>query len=146
MKTSSAGDSREAILLVDGECALCHWITAFVMTRDAARRFQFGSLQSPAGLQLLREYQLPLDMNTFVMIQEDRAYTKSDAALRVLRQLGGLWPLASISIIIPRALRDFVYDRVANNRYRWFGRRELCNLPAAKERGRLIDGDGGGAA
>ncbi|GGF98207.1 thiol-disulfide oxidoreductase DCC family protein [Paenibacillus abyssi] len=129
-----------ALLLIDGHCNLCHAITRFVIKRDAAMRFQFASIQSKAGQRLLAEGSLAADdLDTFVMIQNGRYYTKSDAALRVFGKLGRLWPLLYPLIVFPAFIRDIVYDYIAGRRYRWFGRNEVCLMPTAELRRRFIE-------
>jgi predicted DCC family thiol-disulfide oxidoreductase YuxK len=128
------------IMLVDGHCHLCNGITKFVIKRDKEAKFQFASLQSQIGQRLLAKGGLPLhDLNTFVFIRGGRYYTKSGAALRVLGQLNGLWPLLYPFIIVPAPIRNVVYSFIASNRYRWFGRSESCLLPNAALRERFID-------
>lgn len=132
--------TQPMIMLVDGHCHLCNGITKFVIKHDKASKFQFASLQSQIGQQLLAEGGLPLhDLDTFVFIRGGRYYTKSGAALRVFRQLNGLWPLLYSFIIVPVPIRNVVYDFIANNRYRWFGRSESCLLPNASLRNRFLD-------
>jgi len=142
-----AASAREPIiLLIDGQCYLCHGITKFVVKRDPRQRFRFASLQSKLGQQLLVKGQMSTeDLDTFVMVDRGRYYTKSSAALLVMRQLGGLWPLLSIFRLVPKWLRDLVYDVIASRRYRWFGRSEQCLLPSAELRNRfleLVEADG----
>ncbi|BBH20652.1 hypothetical protein Back11_19970 [Paenibacillus baekrokdamisoli] len=139
-KHHDIGYSKPVILLIDGECSLCHAITQFVVKRDPRGHFQFASLQSPIGQRLLQERGLPAnDWNTFVMIQGEGYFTKSDAALRVLRGLRGLWPLLYSGLIVPTFLRDLVYDLIANHRYRWFGKKDVCLLLTPELRSRFID-------
>lgn len=127
------------ILLIDGQCHLCHWITKFVMKHDQAMMFQFATLQSEAGKALLQEGGLPPDdLDTFVMVAGNHFYTKSDAAFRVFRKLHGLWPLLYIGLIIPPLIRNAVYDRIAAGRYRWFGKRDDCLLPTPDLLNRFI--------
>lgn len=132
--------SVTTVLLIDGQCLLCNGITRFIVKRDKAAIFQFASLQSKAGQQFLISGGIPIgDLNTFVMIENGQYFIKSTAALRVLRQLDGFWPLSYIFIIVPRPLRNLVYDWIARNRYRWFGREEVCMLPSAPLMGRFIE-------
>lgn len=140
MRNDERAPKEPILLLIDGHCNLCHSITKFVVKRDRARRFRFASLQSKAGQYLLAEGGLPLDnLDTFVMVQDGRFYTKSEAALRVCREFGGLWPLLYGSIVVPKFIRNAVYDLIANHRYRWFGRTEACLLPTAELRSRFIE-------
>jgi len=128
------------ILLIDGECMLCQRITRFVVRHDEQKIFMFASLQSDAGKHLLRRYGMQEDYrDTFVLIQNKRHYTRSGAALRVCRELGGVWRSLYAFIVIPPLLRDFVYNIVAANRYRWFGKSDQCMLPAPELRSRFIE-------
>ena len=129
-----------ALLLVDGQCQLCSKISQFVIARDQAAYFRFAALQSPAGQYVLEAYLLPSgDLDTFIMIEDGRCYTKSEAALRVLRQLKGLWPLLYVLMIVPALLRNVVYDWIAAKRYGWFGQVKLCLLPNANQQSLLIE-------
>jgi predicted DCC family thiol-disulfide oxidoreductase YuxK len=127
------------ILLIDGKCLLCNGITRFVAKRDKAKAFHFASLQSRAGQQLLIEGHLPIDdLNTFVMLQDGQYFTKSEAALRMFRKLNGFWPILYMFIIVPLAWRNAIYDRIARNRFEWFGKADACLLPAAEVRERFL--------
>ncbi|WP_042161727.1 thiol-disulfide oxidoreductase DCC family protein [Paenibacillus gorillae] len=141
------GGAGQITLLVDGECVLCHWITRFVTKRDSKERFRFAALQSKAGQRLLQAGGLSTeDLDTFVMIDGSRYYTKSDAALRVLRQLDGAWPLLYGAVIVPAPLRNVVYSLIAGTRYKVFGRvEESCPLPTAAMRNRSLEDEEQGA-
>lgn len=129
-----------AVLLIDGQCLLCNKIIHFVVKRDKARAFRFAMLQSPIGKQLLVEGNFPIDdLNTFVMVQGEQYYTKSEAALRVFRRLNGWWRILYMFIVVPLAWRNWVYDIIARNRYRIFGRANVCLLPTPELMGRFIE-------
>ncbi|MGG3840634.1 DCC1-like thiol-disulfide oxidoreductase family protein [Paenibacillus thiaminolyticus] len=139
--TSRPSNSRQPVLLLmDGECLLCHGLTRFMIKRDAKRRFRFAALQSEAGRYVLERAgwsgRLP---DSFVMVLGAACYTKSEAALRVCRELGGLWRLLYGCIAVPEPVRDWAYDFIAARRYRWFGRREACLLPEPKMMDRWIE-------
>ena len=109
---------------------MCSRTVVFVLTRDRSHRFVFAPLQSEVGGTILGRAGLPLDENeTLVLVEGDRYEIKSTAALRIARRLSGLWPLFYVLVIVPRPLRDFCYDVVAQNRYRWFGQRDECYVP-----------------
>ena len=128
-----------AILLFDGVCNLCNGFVQFMLLRDKAGYFQFASLQSEAGQQLLEQYGLDTDaLNTVVLIENGQAYTHSAVALRVAPHLDGFWSWAKIFWIIPAGLRDRIYNWVARNRYRWFGKQESCMLPRPEWQGRFL--------
>ncbi|MFV8828917.1 thiol-disulfide oxidoreductase DCC family protein [Alkalihalobacterium sp. APHAB7] len=127
------------IVLFDGACNFCHYSVQFIIKRDRRGYFKFASLQSDIGKKLLEEYALPHDMSTFVLIDNDRSYIKSSAALRVCQHLDGFWKAFIIFRIIPTLMRDIVYNFVAQNRYRWFGLRDSCMLPTPEQRKRFLD-------
>lgn len=119
--------AETVILLYDGTCNLCNGLVRFIIKRDPARRFRFGSLQSESGKALLRKLGLPLDdLNSVVMVAGEKYYLKSSAGLRVLKELGGVWKLFYFLMILPAPFRDFVYDIVAKTRYMIFGKQESC--------------------
>ena len=119
-----------AVILFDGVCNLCNGLVRFVIPRDPAARFRFAALQSPGAAELLREAGVTTPLpDSMVLVEDGRVYLRSDAALRVARGLRFPWPLAYGLIVLPRFIRDRVYDLVAAHRYRWFGRRDVCMLP-----------------
>ena len=137
---STAGKSGKYLVLFDGDCTLCNGWARFISARDPRCQFALGSLQSPRGLALLREHGLGEDLSSIVLIAPDGPAEKSDAVLRIASRLSGAWPLLGLFRLVPRALRDLVYDFVARNRYRWFGKQdENCPLPTPEMRARLID-------
>lgn len=128
-----------SIILFDGVCNLCAWSVRFIIERDPAGRFHFASLQSEAGQRLLTKHQINRDrMDSFVLIEDDHAYTESTAALRVARQLNGLWPCLYVGIILPRFVCDPFYRFIAKNRYRWFGKNESCLIPTLEIKNRFL--------
>ena len=123
-------EDNKSLLLFDGVCNLCNSSVQFILLRDKKDRFRFASLQSDYGQDLLREHNLPTEtFNSLVLVENGKVYKKSTAALRIARKLKGLWPLLFAFIIIPPFIRNFVYDIIAKNRYRWFGKKEECMLP-----------------
>src|SRR5690554_1004852 len=108
--------SQNGIILFDGVCNLCNNSVNFIIDRDKNRYFRYAALQSGAGNQYLNKFQMPDSVfQTIVLIEDHQFYTKSTAALRITRKLGGLWPLMYIFIIIPPFIRNLVYDYVATN-------------------------------
>jgi predicted DCC family thiol-disulfide oxidoreductase YuxK len=130
----------EPVILFDGVCNLCNGFVQFVIDRDPSARFRFASLQSKAGAALAAAPvgggALP---DSVVLVEDGRVYTESAAALRVLSRLGFPWNLTSALVVVPRPLRDAVYRWVARNRYRWFGRRDVCMVPTPALRARFLD-------
>lgn len=128
------------VVLFDGVCNLCNRTVAFVLERDRAGVFRFASLQSPAGRALLLRAGLPLDdLRSLVLIDGDRVLTRSSAVLAIARRLSGPWRALALLRVVPRALRDLAYDRVAASRYRIFGRRDACLVPLPHLRERFLD-------
>lgn len=126
-------------MLFDGVCNLCNASVQFVIRHDREGRFRFTALQSAAGQEVLRQHGLSGEtFDSFIYLRHGVLYQRSMAALYLLRDLGGVWTLLYAFIIVPRPLRDAVYDLVAKYRYRWFGRRESCMVPTAELRGRFL--------
>jgi predicted DCC family thiol-disulfide oxidoreductase YuxK len=117
-----------AVVVFDGVCNLCNGAVRFITAHDPAGRFEFVSLQSPRGAELFGPGR-PADSASIVLFDYGRRYEQSDAVLHIALGLRAPWPLAFGLILIPRVLRDRVYRWIARNRYRWFGRRDLCALP-----------------
>ncbi|MBI1295885.1 DUF393 domain-containing protein [bacterium] len=128
------------ILLFDGVCNLCNGAVKFIIAQDPKGKYAFASLQSTVGEALLRRHNLPTQhIDTVVLVEDGKAYTRSSAGLRVARGLGGLWALLYVFMVVPRPIRDAVYDFIARNRYRWFGRQESCMLPSKEIADRFLD-------
>lgn len=145
------------ILLFDGVCNLCNGAVRFVLERDPAGTVRFASLQSDAGRALLESYeggrsllegyeaghsQLELyeagAMSSLVLIENGQLYTRSTAALRLAAYMRAPWPALKVLSVVPRGLRDRVYDFVSQRRYRWFGRTDQCRLPTPAEASRFL--------
>ena len=120
-----------SIILFDGVCNLCTWSVQFIIKRDPQGRFRFASMQSPTGQRLLKDCGLnPETTDTFVLIEGQSHFTKSDAILKVATYLSGIWPLFRLFSLIPRPIRDPAYHLIARNRYTWFGKRNTCMIPS----------------
>jgi predicted DCC family thiol-disulfide oxidoreductase YuxK len=128
------------IILFDGVCNLCNATVQFILRRDKKKQFLFGSLQGNAGQELLKKFQLPTDQfHSFILIEGEKVYSHSAAVLRVMKWLGGGWSLFYGFVIIPRFIRDPVYNLLSRNRYRLFGKRESCWMPDAGLKERFLD-------
>lgn len=118
------------VIFFDGVCNLCTGVVQFVIRHDPKRRFRFASLQSEVGQQLLKQYNLPSEeFGSFILFEKGQVYTKSTAALTVAKNLNGLLPVWYTWIVLPKFIRDGVYNLVATNRYKWFGKKEECWIP-----------------
>ncbi|WP_413299450.1 thiol-disulfide oxidoreductase DCC family protein [Bacillus sp. 1P10SD] len=129
----------ERIILFDGVCNLCNKSVQFIIKRDPSGTFKFASLQSKTGQNLLITHGLSTDINSFVLIDNKRIYVKSTAALRVSSHLRGLWKMLSIFLLVPSFFRDRLYEWIANNRYKWFGKKDHCLLPLPEWKSRFLE-------
>jgi predicted DCC family thiol-disulfide oxidoreductase YuxK len=129
----------KSIILFDGVCNFCNVAVIFIIQQDRNAKFNFASLQSTFGQEKLKQFGLSSDeLSTIVLLNKGRIFTKSSAALEIARHLDGLWPLFSLFKIVPSRVRDFAYDFIARNRYRWFGKREACMIPTPKLKSRFL--------
>ncbi|WP_312473132.1 thiol-disulfide oxidoreductase DCC family protein [Neobacillus sp.] len=129
----------ERIILFDGVCNLCNSSVQFIIKRDTKGNFKFASLQGATGQKLLEKYGLNTDINSFVFIENERIFVKSTGALRVCRNLNGSWKMLSAFLVLPRFIRDFFYEIIVKNRYKWFGKKETCMLPLPEWKNRFLD-------
>lgn len=127
------------LVVFDGVCVLCSGFAQFVVRRDRSRRFRLTAAQSPLGQALFRHYGLdPDEFETNLLIEDGRAYGKLDAFARIMAGLGGVMGVAAVTRAIPAAVGDPLYDAIARNRYRLFGRREVCMMPGEAWRDRVL--------
>jgi predicted DCC family thiol-disulfide oxidoreductase YuxK len=128
------------VILFDGLCNLCAGSVRFVLERDPAGVFDFASLQSRAAREVLAEAGARADLpDSIVLVDSEGTHLRSEAALRIAARLRQPWPALAVLRILPRRLRDAVYDVVARHRYRWFGKRDTCLLPTPEIRKRFLD-------
>jgi predicted DCC family thiol-disulfide oxidoreductase YuxK len=133
-------NDTQKIVLFDGVCNLCSSSVQFILNRDHKKQFLFGSLQGNYGQTILSNHQLPKDaFNSFMLLEGEKLYTKSTGALRMLKHLGRGWQLLYVFIIVPPFIRDGVYNIIANNRYKWFGKKNECWLPTPALKERFLD-------
>ena len=127
------------VIFFDGVCGLCNAFVDFVLAHDRERRFLFAPLQGSVAKDLLPP-EMTADLNTVVLWRPGQPLlTKSEAALTVLKELGGAWQWIRVFGAVPGLLADRVYDLVAENRYRIFGRRDVCRVPTSEERAHFLD-------
>lgn len=135
--------SGSPTLLFDGVCNLCSGSVRWVIRHDPQALFRFASLQSAIAQDILKQHGCPPAacdaLDSVVLVDGDRLWVKSDAALEVLRRIGGGWAFLRVLRIVPRPIRDAVYGWVARHRYRWFGKRDECWLPTPELRRRFLD-------
>jgi predicted DCC family thiol-disulfide oxidoreductase YuxK len=127
------------IILFDGVCNLCNTSVQFVIEHDPTAIFRFASLQSDAGQAILAKNALNTEgLNSVILVENNVVYDRSTAALRIAKRLSGGVQLLAVFLIVPRFIRDFVYKIVAKNRYRWFGKQEVCWLPTKELKARFL--------
>lgn len=128
------------IILFDGICNLCNASVQYVIRHDPKKNFRFASLQSRFAQEILSNNNLPVnDFNSFVLFDDNKVFTRSTAALKVAQKLNGFIKLLYACIIIPKFIRDAVYNIIAKNRYKWFGKKNECMIPTAELKSLFLD-------
>lgn len=125
------------VILFDGVCNFCNSSINFIIEHDKKAFFKFAPLQSEIGKDLVDKFGLN-NVDSIILVEDDKAYTHSTAALKFIKHLDGIWSWAYIFIIIPRPIRDFFYKLIAANRYRLFGKKEVCMMPTPEIRSRFL--------
>lgn len=129
----------QSVILFDGLCNLCNGAVQFTIERDQQNVFRFASLQSNFAAEKLTPFNIaPENLESFILLENGKVYLRSTAALRVAKKLTGLWPLLYGFIIVPRFIRDAVYNYIAKNRYKWFGKQESCWLPTPELKNKFL--------
>ncbi|NOT51818.1 MAG: thiol-disulfide oxidoreductase DCC family protein [Chitinophagaceae bacterium] len=126
-----------SIVLFDGVCNFCNYWVNFAIKRDKKRKLRFAPLQGETAKKLLLQFNIqPTSLSSVIFIDKGKIYTQSSAAIRICKYLDGGWKLCYGLIIIPKLIRDFFYNIIARNRYKWYGKKDECMIPApgVKER------------
>ena len=132
-------DQELPLVMFDGVCNMCNAAVQFIIKRDKTDKLRFASLQSDHAKQQLINYDLPADyLDSFILLEKGKLYTRSTAALRVSLYFSGLWRALYIFIIIPAPIRDAVYDFIGRNRYKWFGKKDQCMMPTPEQRAKFL--------
>ena len=132
-------NSDHPIILFDGVCNFCNSIVNFIIKQDKENIFHFAALQSDAGQRLLKEYNIPATgLNSFILIDGSKAYKSSTAGLRLYNKLPWYWKWTQVFWIVPQFIRDRIYNVIAKNRYKWFGKRDSCMIPTEDVKNRFI--------
>ncbi|RRO17119.1 thiol-disulfide oxidoreductase DCC family protein [Flavobacteriaceae bacterium 14752] len=141
MKKDKQLPEDKHIILFDGICNFCNDSVRFIMKRDKKDLYRYASLQSELGQKLTQERNINTDeVDSIILIQPSEAYyIKSDAALEIAKNMSGLYPVLSIFLVLPRGFRDFFYDLIAKNRYKWFGKKEICPMPLPEEQDKFLE-------
>lgn len=128
------------IILFDGVCNLCNSSVQKVIENDKKNLFKFASLQSDFGQKFLKDKQLNSDeFDSIILIDGDKFYTASDAALRIGKELKGIYKISSLFLLLPKFIRDGVYKIISKNRYQWFGKQESCWVPTKELQDKFIE-------
>jgi predicted DCC family thiol-disulfide oxidoreductase YuxK len=133
--------ATERVVFFDGVCNLCNGTVQFILDRDPGALFHFAALQSDVATKMLAERGVVVDKDapdSVLLLEGDRVYARSDAVLRITRNLAAPWPLLSVFLVVPRFLRDLGYRFIARHRYRWFGRTDACRVPTPALRARFL--------
>lgn len=128
------------VILFDGVCNLCNSSVNWVIDRDHSNQFKFSALQSAYGKRVVEKFQLQGDfMDTVLLVDSDKVWQRSDAALQILKSLGGVYSVAAIFFLVPAFIRNMVYNYVARNRYRWFGKQDVCRVPTPELKAKFLE-------
>ncbi len=131
---------NKSIIFFDGVCNLCNASVIFVIKHDKKAQFLFASFQSDAAKEILLHFNLKnLNGGSIILVEGQKVYDKSTAALKIAKRLDGGYKAFYAFFIVPKIFRDWVYDIIAKNRYRWFGKRESCLIPSVKLKNRFLD-------
>lgn len=140
LATANLSDLEAPLIVFDGICHLCTGFVHFVIRRDRTALFRFLPAQSPRGEKLYARLGLKSgDWDSNLLVRDGRVYTELDAFIEIARRFGGLWRMTPVLYAIPRPMRDWLYSRLARNRYRWFGKRDVCYLPDPEWAARFLD-------
>jgi len=127
------------IVIFDGVCNLCNWSVLFIIKRDSRGIFTFASAQSETGEEILSRFEINTpEPESVFLLQNNKLLKQSSAALTIAAELDGFWKYLALLRVIPRPLRDIIYDWIARNRYRWFGKRDICMMPNKEIENRFL--------
>lgn len=132
--------NEKPIILFDGVCNFCNAGINFIIRQDKKNIFRFAALQSTAGQKLAGQFHLPKEnFDSFILIDKNKVYSRSTAGFKIYNKLSWYWKWTQIFWIIPRFITDAVYDFIARNRYKWFGKKEECMIPSPEVRSRFLN-------
>ncbi|KPN96781.1 thiol-disulfide oxidoreductase DCC family protein [Lysinibacillus sp. ZYM-1] len=126
------------IILFDGICNFCDSTVQFIIKHDQVGYFQFASLQSDVGQAFLRQFNIPENIDSVILIEHEKAYVESTAALKICKKLDKIWPCYYLFILVPPILRNALYRQFAKRRYHLFGQKKECSLPTPSQRQRFL--------
>ena len=131
----------KSIIFFDGVCNLCNASIDFVIQRDKEDHFLVGALQDDFSKKILSKFKVKEDyLDSIILLEKGEIFYKSTAALKIARNLSGLWPALYPLIFLPKTLRDPIYNWIGKNRYKWFGKKNTCRLPSPAEQAKFLSG------
>jgi predicted DCC family thiol-disulfide oxidoreductase YuxK len=131
---------EKPIVLFDGVCNFCNYWMNFAIKRNSKKNLKFTTLQGETAKQILPQYNInPTSLSSVIFIDKGKAYTQSSASLRICKYMDGGWKLFYGLIIIPKFIRDVIYNWIARNRYKWFGKKDSCMVPTPELRERFLE-------
>ena len=130
--------SENPIIVFDDTCGICNKWVRFILKWDEKKKFKFTSLKSQFAKNIYQNHSLPLDLDSIIYYCDDEVWIKSEAILKILKDLGGVYQFFCIFKIVPLKIRDSWYDIIAKNRYRWFGKSKSCQILAVCDKDRFI--------
>lgn len=132
--------SEKPVIFFDGVCNLCNASVQFVIEHDKNNVFKFSALQGEYAKMVLLKFNVDLEqLNSTLLLENGKLYTKSSSALRIAKKLSGLWPMLYGFIMVPKFFRDWFYDIIAKNRYKWWGKQESCWVPTPELKNKFIN-------
>lgn len=132
-------NTTHKVILFDGVCNLCNGAVTYIIKRDPKDRFRFAALQSDIGNALVSQHAIDTSkVDSIILIDNDKVYVKSSAALRIARFMKGGYPLLYGFMIVPNFIRNWVYDLIARNRYKWYGKKESCMIPTPELKAKFL--------
>ncbi len=132
-------ENQNGIILFDGVCNFCHSSVNTIIRYDKKKYFRFAPIQSALGQELMNKFGLdPIQFDSVILIDHNKAYTYSSAVLHILKKMGGIFSLGYVFIIVPPIIRNGIYKWFSRNRYKWYGKKDSCMVPTAEIRSRFI--------
>lgn len=132
-------NEKHKIILFDGVCNLCNGAVTYIIKHDKKNVFKFAALQSEIGKQLVAKFNIDTKkVDSIILIDDEKHYEKSSAALHITKNLSGAYPLLFGFMIVPKFIRNAVYDYIARNRYKWFGKKESCMIPTKELKAKFL--------
>ncbi|OIJ14387.1 thiol-disulfide oxidoreductase [Anaerobacillus alkalilacustris] len=128
----------DKIILFDGICNFCRHSVQFIIKRDKNAVYKFASIQSDIGREIVYKHNISTNIDSLILIENNQCYYQSTAVLKICKHLKGEWKLLYCLLVVPRPIRNYLYEIVAKNRYKWFGQTDSCSLPSPELKNRFL--------